>query len=85
MVYASELKAIYDLSDDIQQYTPGHYSIYDSKTDQLSEFTFFDYSQLEPSLLQLSYDDILDNIRTTLEQAVKTRLQSDRPLCCLLS
>jgi asparagine synthetase B (glutamine-hydrolysing) len=85
MIYASELKAIYDLSDDIQQYTPGHYSIYDSKTDQLSEFTFFDYNQLEPSLLQSSYDTILHDIRMTLEAAVTQKLQSDRSLCCLLS
>ncbi len=85
MVYASELKAIYDLSDDIQQYTPGHYSVYDSETDQLSEFTFFDYTQLEPSWSSISEAIIFSNIRDTLEQAVKTRLQSDRPLCCLLS
>lgn len=85
MVYASELKAIYDLSDDIHQYTPGHYSIYDSHTDILSEHIFFDYTLLKPSLLQPSYDTILHDIRTTLEDAITQRLQSDRSLCCLLS
>lgn len=85
MIYASELKAIYDLSDDIHQYTPGHYSVYDSHTDILSEHIFFDYTLLKPSLLQPSYDITLQNIKTTLEDAVTQRLQSDRSLCCLLS
>jgi asparagine synthase (glutamine-hydrolysing) len=84
-IYASELKAIYDLSDEIQQYIPGHYSVYDSHTDILSEYTYFDYDCLQPSWWLQSYDHILSTIRTTLAHAVQDRLQSDRSLCCLLS
>jgi asparagine synthase (glutamine-hydrolysing) len=84
-VYASELKAIYDLSDDIQQYTPGHYSIYDSKTGELSDHVFFDYTTLKPSKIYTSYERTLEEIKATLDHAVQERLQSDRSLCCLLS
>jgi asparagine synthase (glutamine-hydrolysing) len=76
--FASELKALTPLVEEIKEFPPG--TIYDS------ESGFHTYYQVpNRSPLELDLEDHVRRIRETIEAAVKKRLLSDVPLGAFLS
>ncbi len=78
-VVSSELKSVKGLANDIEQFKPGCY--YELNEGVYHRYYFYTYSISEAT----DEVEILQNIRTKLEKAVKKRLLSDRPIGCLLS
>ena len=85
---ASEMKSIHTLSDYVTQFPIG--SIWDTECSQMDTNVFQSYHQLSsiynnPSLTLANEFMIMDNIYTSLSNAVTKRLMSDKPIGCLLS
>ena len=83
--FASELKAIDDLFDDVHQFLPSTYMVLD-----VSSFEWFVkyYNVIQERISDFKTDlnVILPTIRDLLVQSVKKRmLTSERPICALLS
>ncbi|KAF1347849.1 asparagine synthase [Delphinella strobiligena] len=79
--FASELKCLHPVCDDIIAFPPGH--VYDSKTDKLTRY--FDPKWLtEPSNVPSNPLD-LKLLRTTFERSVRKRLMAEVPYGVLLS
>lgn len=79
--FASELKCLHPVCDDIISFPPGH--VYDSKTDKLTRY--FDPKWLvEPNNIPSSPIDY-KLLRTTLEKSVRKRLMAEVPYGVLLS
>ena len=83
VIFASELKALPEECDEIISFPPGH--VYDSKTDTIERY-------FKPTWWDTDHDDKiptspanLENLRKTLEIAVKKRLMSEVPYGVLLS
>jgi len=83
VMFASELKALPTDCDEIISFPPGH--IYDSQTDTIERY-------FKPTWWDTDHDDKiptspanLENLRITLELAVKKRLMSEVPYGVLLS
>lgn len=78
MAFASEMKGLIDLCDDVSPFPPGHY--YDGE----KFICYLDYGIVK-NVLALSDSDILTGIRTRLISGVEKRLQSDAEVGFLLS
>ncbi|KAF2013713.1 glutamine-hydrolyzing asparagine synthase [Aaosphaeria arxii CBS 175.79] len=79
--FASELKCLHPVCDDIISFPPGH--VYDSKTDKLTRY--FDPKWLtEPSNIPTAPVNYKE-LRSTLETAVRKRLMAEVPYGVLLS
>ena len=79
--FASELKCLHPVCDDIISFPPGH--IYDSKTDKLTRY--YDPKWLmQPSSIPTAPVDY-KLLRTTLEDSVRKRLMAEVPYGVLLS
>ena len=79
--FASELKCLHPVCDDIQAFPPGH--VYDSKTDKLTRY--YDPKWLvEPSNIPTNPLD-LKELRTALERSVRKRMMAEVPFGVLLS
>ena len=79
---SSELKSLINLTDDIQMYPPGTYTIYTMDTNEYQNFQYFSI----PSNHLYSDDEmIIHTIKDKLYQSVNKRLLSDRKIGCLLS
>ena len=83
VMFASELKALPADCDEIISFPPGH--VYDSQTDTIERY-------FKPTWWDSDHDDNiptspanLENLRKTLENAVKKRLMSEVPYGVLLS
>ena len=83
VMFASELKALPTECDEIISFPPGH--VYDSQTDTIERY-------FKPTWWDTDHDDKiptspadLENLRKTLENAVKKRLMSEVPYGVLLS
>ena len=79
---ASELKALNHQFNNIKFYEPGMYSVFNF---QNGFFNHYKYFNLNFNIIHYKEDEIIQNIYTLLNKAVKKRLLSDRPICCLLS
>ena len=79
--FASELKCLYPVCDDIQAFPPGH--VYDSKTDSISQY-FRQKWLVEPSATPTTPLDYT-LLRETLERSVRKRLMAEVPYGVLLS
>ncbi|MFQ5757446.1 MAG: asparagine synthase-related protein, partial [Acidiferrobacterales bacterium] len=78
LYFASELKALTPLTEDVKEFPPG--TLYDS------ESGFRTYYQVpDRTPLELNVADHVRRIRETIEAAVKKRLLSDVPLGAFLS
>ena len=78
--FASELKCLHPVCNDIQWFPPGH--IYDSKTDTMTRYfrpTWWDPSNVPSAPVDYKL------IRTSLEKAVRKRLMAEVPYGVLLS
>lgn len=78
MIFASELKALSGIADDVKEFPPGTY--YHSKTG----FTKY-YEIPEKKILYRPVEDISSDVRNTVERSVVKRLMSDVPLGAFLS
>ncbi|KAH7389535.1 hypothetical protein DE146DRAFT_680365 [Phaeosphaeria sp. MPI-PUGE-AT-0046c] len=79
--FASELKCLHPVCDDIISFPPGH--VYDSKTDELKRY--YDPKWLvEPSNIPTTPVDYKE-LRTALEQSVRKRMMAEVPFGVLLS
>jgi asparagine synthase (glutamine-hydrolysing) len=79
--FASELKCLHPVCDDIIAFPPGH--VYDSKTDKLTRY--YDPKWLvEPSNIPSNPLD-LKELRTALERSVRKRMMAEVPFGVLLS
>ncbi|GAB7361441.1 hypothetical protein MBLNU230_g1497t1 [Neophaeotheca triangularis] len=79
--FASELKCLHPVCDDIQAFPPGH--VYDSKTDSLSRY-YTPKWLMEPSNVPETPLD-LKLLRETFERSVRKRLMAEVPYGVLLS
>jgi asparagine synthase (glutamine-hydrolysing) len=82
--FASELKGLVGMCYDIKQFPPGYILTLKITEDKIEEVWQQYYSRHYPIKI---YDEesALIKIRETFETAVKKRMMSDRPMCCLLS
>lgn len=79
--FASELKCLHPVCDDIISFPPGH--VYDSKTDKLTRY--YDPKWLvEPDNIPTKPVDYKE-LRATLEKSVRKRLMAEVPYGVLLS
>jgi len=80
--FASEAKALTDSFSEVKVFPPGNYFIYETNrtVSSLSQYYKYEYETK-------NYDEkeIRLKIATILENCVKKRLDSDRPIACLLS
>ena len=79
--FASELKCLYPVCDDIISFPPGF--VYDSKTDKLTQY-FTPKWLMEPSNVPTKPVDYT-LLRESLERSVRKRLMSEVPFGVLLS
>jgi asparagine synthase (glutamine-hydrolysing) len=78
--FASELKCLHPVCDDIIAFPPGH--VYDSKTDKLTRY--FEPKWWDADKVPSTPTD-LKLLRTTLEKSVRKRLMAEVPYGVLLS
>lgn len=83
--FASELKAINDLSVFAEQFIPGCVMVVKNNGPTLETKTFSYTNNFLPSKSISNRNYYTDNIRHLLFNAVNKRLMSDRPVCALLS
>tara|TARA_B110000208_G_C11800740_1_gene442089 strand:+ start:5744 stop:7354 length:1611 start_codon:yes stop_codon:yes gene_type:complete len=76
---ASEMKSLYGLVENIQQFRPGYYYEHNDKI-----YTQY-YNYIYSEIITDSEEKIMENIKVLLNKAVEKRLLSDRPIGCLLS
>lgn len=79
--FASELKCLHPVCDNIQSFPPGHR--YDSKTDSIERY--FTPKWLEEPIRTPSTPLDLTQLRITLERSVRKRLMAEVPYGVLLS
>ena len=79
--FASELKCLFPVCDNIQAFPPGH--LYDSKTDRVTRY-YKPQWLLEPSATPTAPVDYTI-LRETLERSVRKRLMAEVPYGVLLS
>ena len=80
--FASELKAIHEICDHVEQFKPGWYMELDCST---PDITFF-YSRYKKEIIIQKCQNVFHNISNILEKAVKKRLMCENGgVCCLLS
>lgn len=77
--FASELKALHDVCDNLISFPPGHF--YDSKTGKIERY--YQPSWFDGHVPKTPVD--LTRLRETLEKAVRKRLMSEVPYGVLLS
>ena len=94
--FSSEMKSISNISDEVKQFKPGHYTVLnlDPDTNKVIDdiyegrfyyWSWYDYPFDTNITNKMDIDEILYNIKTKLIHAVEKRLMSDRPIGCLLS
>jgi asparagine synthase (glutamine-hydrolysing) len=79
--FASELKCLHPVCDNIIAFPPGH--VYDSKTDKITQY-FTPKWLVEPTNIPTTPVD-LKTLRTKFERAVRKRLMAEVPYGVLLS
>jgi len=80
--FASELKSLNSQFKNVEMYPPGTYGKFDFLTNSYKEFKYFN---LDFNIIHYNENEIIKNIKSLLNKAVKKRLLSDKPICCLLS
>lgn len=88
-IFSSELKGLVKLSENIKVFPPGHYIKvqYIHQNNEIDIlYDFFQFYSYEPSrTICDNVEFIKDNLFKILVDSVVCRLQSDRPMGCLLS
>lgn len=79
--FASELKCLHPVCDDIMSFPPGH--VYDSQTDKITRYYNPDWLMHPENVPTTPVD--YKQLRTTFERAVRKRLMAEVPYGVLLS
>ena len=85
---SSEMKGMYLTIDmSVEHFPPGQYlTLHSKQFGFMTKFTsYYNYAWNDNKLLKNNYENILNNIRFYLHEAVKKRLMTERPIGCLLS
>jgi asparagine synthase (glutamine-hydrolysing) len=78
---SSEIKGLSDIFDKVHRFPPGHYATINSDHQiKFTQYYNYVYNQVDYTI-----DQVYQNIRNTFYDAIKKRIQSDRPVCALLS
>lgn len=95
LAMCSEIKGLYTTTDSIvKPFPPGHYLITTIKIPEKTQYcppiscnfkSYWSLNQIDQNYKFISNDDLYMSIRNKLENSVRIRLLSDRPICCLLS
>jgi len=91
LVFASEMKALYDLSENnesqIRQFVPGKYMIYDNNREMIISYNKYISDLLLIKRVDHKEEEVLKNINKIFKEAVYKRIMSDGhgDICCLLS
>jgi len=89
IVFSSEMKGLYDLSENnenqIRQFIPGKYMIYDNNREMIVSYNKYITDLLLIKKVDHVEEEILKNINKIFKEAVYKRIMSDREICCLLS
>ena len=83
IAFSSEMKCLMDLTEEIQFYPPGSFSIIDLKKFEALTYTFYQFIY-EP-IDVTDETTMTQTIQNKLTNAVQKRLITDRPFGCLLS
>lgn len=92
--FSSEAKGLTDAFDNVQQYSPGCYSVYNLNNNTSEKFRWYDFNTMDlvsNNLLCQKYktysrEQILTEVRKRLIESVNDRTDlSDRPVGCFLS
>ena len=81
--FSSEMKCLTELTNEIQFYPPGSFSLIDLKTSDMKTFSYYPFNY--ETIKEKDETKIINTLKSKLEKAVQKRLVSDRPLGCLLS
>lgn len=79
----SEGKGLYDIMNDIDQFRPSHYGVYDINKCFYEHYRYNAYKSHE--IRNFDEENVNELVRKYFINAVKKRLMSDRPIGCLLS
>ena len=82
-LFASEMKSLIEISEKVQFYPPGSYSVISMDDYSMDTHSFYDF--MYPTIQDINEEQIICNIKNKLTKAVNKRLLSDRPIGCLLS
>jgi asparagine synthase (glutamine-hydrolysing) len=90
LVFASELKSLVPYFEHVQTFYPGSIQCYDTNTNNLLlDLRYHSLNWItHPSFKGSEITALVDastELRYALEEAVRKRLQTDRPMACLLS
>lgn len=90
LFFSSELKGLLPIADHISHFPPGTYQVYDIATKKLIHSEKYHHvSWLKNPLVSLSHPSGLDmacaSLRFALEEAVRKRMLTERPVAALLS
>lgn len=77
-IFCSEMKGIQHVSNEIEQFKPGHIMVIQ---DEKSEY----YEYHKEQIVGIISENMYKEVNRTFREAVKKRLMSDREVCCLLS
>ncbi len=90
--FSSEMKCLdSEYENDVNFFPPGSYGIYDIKDRSLQINSYYNFDRWKliedytEWMIVDSTENIIENIRKKLQNSVKKRLISDRPMGCLLS
>lgn len=83
VAFASEMKALIGVGDKIDQFPPRTWM--HIKGNKAGELKFESKTYYEVGITKPIRGDPLENIREEFREAVRIRLDSDRPIGCLLS
>jgi asparagine synthase (glutamine-hydrolysing) len=83
--FCSEIKGLSRLVDKIEIFKPATYMELNYNNGKLINKKIEEYYKYNYEMINLTEKQHMINIKEILIQSVKKRLQSDRPLCCLLS
>ncbi|UCD31222.1 MAG: hypothetical protein JSV38_10455, partial [Desulfobacterales bacterium] len=80
LYFASELKSIVEITDDVHEFPPGHYM-----DDSGTPVRFAELPQSQPEILEDNIDDITATIRDIIQRSFNNRIDFSVPTASLLS
>tara|TARA_Y100000768_G_scaffold388572_1_gene385284 strand:- start:801 stop:2360 length:1560 start_codon:yes stop_codon:yes gene_type:complete len=81
--FSSEMKCLVDLSENVEFYPPGTFSMIDLNKNTHEKHTYYPF--IYESIPESNEQKIIQTIQNKLKNAVKKRLLTERPFGCLLS
>lgn len=84
--FASEVKALHDIMENIKPVIPNKYYVFDLNTFDFQTFDYFNYKDCSELSYTFNIDELIKiSVNHLLTNAVKKRLNTDRPIGFLLS